>query len=40
MKVWKYDWEIGWYETNIEECTIELSSSYTKIEDLMYYTLI
>jgi len=37
MKVWKYDWEVGWYETNVEICHIELSSSYTKIEDLRYY---
>jgi len=37
MKVWKFDWEVGWYETYIEECTIELSSKYTKIEDLRYY---
>ena len=38
MKVWEYDWEVGWYETNIEFCTIKLSTfKPTKIEDLERY---
>jgi len=39
MKVWEYDWEIGWYETYKEWVTLEIATfKPTKIDDLEYYT--
>ena len=39
MKVWEYDWEIGWYEVEKRLVTFKLTTfKPTKIEDLGYYT--
>ena len=39
MKVWKYDWEVGWYQVIEEWVTLKLVTfKPTKIEDVERFT--